>query len=188
MAESHDTEITLGTGKVLFLFFGLVALCAAFFGMGFKMGKNSSAPVVSSDATSATTVAGGARPSAVKPSTGAGSAASADLALYKSASQNSEDAPAMGSNPAGANASDSHFCSRPDRCPGGRRVLRASSGGEPPGRRRCSRRCPQEKAVRCFLGRRIRQALPRAGRAICRCQERGRHSRPAHERRLQSHS
>lgn len=39
MAESHDTEITLGTGKVLFLFFGLVALCAAFFGMGFKMGK-----------------------------------------------------------------------------------------------------------------------------------------------------
>lgn len=117
MAESHDTEITLGTGKVLFLFFGLVALCAAFFGMGFKMGKNSSAPVVSSDATSATTVAGGARPSAVKPSTGAGSAASADLALYKSASQNSEDAPAMGSNPAGANASDSTSAPDPTAAP-----------------------------------------------------------------------
>ena len=36
-----DTEITLGTGKMLALFFGLVILCALFFGMGFTMGKNS---------------------------------------------------------------------------------------------------------------------------------------------------
>jgi cell division septation protein DedD len=36
-----DTEITLGTGKMLVLFFGLVILCALFFGMGFTMGKNS---------------------------------------------------------------------------------------------------------------------------------------------------
>src|SRR5947208_8342853 len=36
-----DTEITLGTGKMLGLFFGLVILCAIFFGMGFTMGKNS---------------------------------------------------------------------------------------------------------------------------------------------------
>jgi DedD protein len=36
-----DTEITLGTGKMLALFFGLVILCAIFFGMGFTMGKNS---------------------------------------------------------------------------------------------------------------------------------------------------
>jgi Uncharacterized protein conserved in bacteria len=36
-----DTEITLGTGKMLALFFGLVILCAIFFGMGFSMGKNS---------------------------------------------------------------------------------------------------------------------------------------------------
>jgi cell division septation protein DedD len=38
---SEDTEITLGTGKMLALFFGLVVLCALFFGMGFSMGKNS---------------------------------------------------------------------------------------------------------------------------------------------------
>jgi DedD protein len=37
----EDTEITLGTGKMLALFFGLVVLCAVFFGMGFSMGKNS---------------------------------------------------------------------------------------------------------------------------------------------------
>src|SRR6478752_1225415 len=39
--ETTDTEITLGTGKMLALFFGLVILCAVFFGMGFSMGKNS---------------------------------------------------------------------------------------------------------------------------------------------------
>src|SRR6267154_4595481 len=41
MSPNDDTEITLGTGKMLALFFGLVILCAIFFGMGFTMGKNS---------------------------------------------------------------------------------------------------------------------------------------------------
>jgi DedD protein len=41
MEQETDTEITLGTGKMLILFFGLVVLCALFFGMGFTMGKNS---------------------------------------------------------------------------------------------------------------------------------------------------
>lgn len=40
-SNSEDTEITLGTGKMLALFFGLVILCAIFFGMGYSMGKNS---------------------------------------------------------------------------------------------------------------------------------------------------
>lgn len=39
--NSEDTEITLGTGKMLALFFGLVILCALFFGMGYSIGKNS---------------------------------------------------------------------------------------------------------------------------------------------------
>jgi DedD protein len=39
--NANDTEITLGMGKILLLFFGLVILCAVFFGMGFTMGKNS---------------------------------------------------------------------------------------------------------------------------------------------------
>jgi len=41
LEQETDTEITLGTGKMLILFFGLVLLCAVFFGMGFTMGKNS---------------------------------------------------------------------------------------------------------------------------------------------------
>lgn len=41
MAASQDTEITLGTGRILTVFFVLVALCALFFGVGYSMGKNS---------------------------------------------------------------------------------------------------------------------------------------------------
>jgi DedD protein len=40
--NSEDTEITLGTGKMLALFFGLVILCATFFGMGYSLGRNTS--------------------------------------------------------------------------------------------------------------------------------------------------
>ena len=39
--EPEDTEITLGTGKMLAIFFGLVVLCATFFGLGYSIGHNS---------------------------------------------------------------------------------------------------------------------------------------------------
>ena len=41
MSEAPDTEITLGTGRLLGIFFGLVVVCALFFGLGFSMGRNS---------------------------------------------------------------------------------------------------------------------------------------------------
>src|SRR5215471_4701016 len=41
MASSQDTEFTLGTGKLLVLFFGLVAICAAFFAIGYSLGRRS---------------------------------------------------------------------------------------------------------------------------------------------------
>ena len=68
-----DTEITLGTGKMLALFFGLVILCAVFFGMGFTMGKNSvkSAPELLPPAGTASRSAVGSKPassSAAAPS------------------------------------------------------------------------------------------------------------------------
>jgi DedD protein len=60
--ETTDTEITLGTGKMLAIFFGLVILCAVFFGMGFSMGRNSvrSAP----ELLPSPSATGGSRPSA----------------------------------------------------------------------------------------------------------------------------
>src|SRR5437879_11906326 len=79
MANSEDTEITLGTGKMLAIFFGLVALCAVFFGMGFSLGKTSAAPS-GAGVTSVNSSASSTRPPAMKPS---GSAASPALPLYK---------------------------------------------------------------------------------------------------------
>ncbi len=43
-SQQDDTEITLGTGKILGLFFALTVLCAVFFGLGFSFGKNSAHP------------------------------------------------------------------------------------------------------------------------------------------------
>jgi len=97
---SQDTEITLGTGKMLALFFGLVALCAVFFGIGFSLGR-SSVRVVSQDFPAATTVTtGGVRPSAVKT---ASTTQSADMTFYKAVQSkdgNSQPAAKDASTPA----------------------------------------------------------------------------------------
>jgi cell division septation protein DedD len=41
--ELRDTEITLGTGKLLGIFFGLVLLCSVFFTLGYMLGRSNSA-------------------------------------------------------------------------------------------------------------------------------------------------
>lgn len=88
-ATSQDTEITLGTGKMLALFFGLVALCAVFFGIGFSLGRSSVqiGPVDVSAAT-ATTTTGGLRPSAVKTN---GPTPPADMTFYKAVQSKDEN-------------------------------------------------------------------------------------------------
>lgn len=50
MASSQDTEITLGTGKLLFLFFGLVGICAMFFGLGYSLGRKSEPAITTASA------------------------------------------------------------------------------------------------------------------------------------------
>jgi DedD protein len=90
MAASQDTEITLGTGRVLGLFFGLVVLCAVFFGMGFSLGKNSAkAQADDSPASSSIASKDGKRPSAVTAPTA--SKQSQDMTFYKSVGQKSAD-------------------------------------------------------------------------------------------------
>src|SRR3954469_23922389 len=49
MGSSQDTEITLGTGKLLVLFFGLVGICALFFALGYSLGRKSE-PVITANA------------------------------------------------------------------------------------------------------------------------------------------
>jgi cell division septation protein DedD len=86
IAEPEDTEITLGTGKMLALFFGLVALCAVFFGMGYKLGRSSAPPAsVATDGSGASSSA--TRTSAAKPPADGASNSSPDVAFYKSAEQ-----------------------------------------------------------------------------------------------------
>ena len=53
MPSSEDTEITLGTGKLLVLFFGLVAICALFFALGYSLGRKSE-PMIATASTPAT--------------------------------------------------------------------------------------------------------------------------------------
>jgi len=50
MAAAEDTEITLGTGKLLVLFFSLVGVCALFFALGYSLGRKSEAPVTTASA------------------------------------------------------------------------------------------------------------------------------------------
>jgi len=69
MASSEDTEITLGTGKLLVLFFGLVGVCALFFALGYSLGRKSEPALAASSAavlpqTSSNTSKGGATPAA----------------------------------------------------------------------------------------------------------------------------
>jgi DedD protein len=51
MTSSQDTEITLGTGKLLVLFFGLVAICALFFALGYSLGRKSEPSMAALSAT-----------------------------------------------------------------------------------------------------------------------------------------
>lgn len=50
MASSQDTEITLGTGKLLALFFGLVVVCAVFFALGYTLGRKSEPTIAAAGA------------------------------------------------------------------------------------------------------------------------------------------
>ncbi len=73
-----DTEITLGTGKMLVLFFGLVVLCGLFFGTGYMIGHNSARIDAHNDAAAASapvaslTNSGNSANSPNKPSAGDG--------------------------------------------------------------------------------------------------------------------
>ena len=68
-AEMTDTEITLGTGKLLGMFFALAVICALFFGLGFNLGRSSSPqpdPNVAAAAPTSPTKGGEGKPPAAR--------------------------------------------------------------------------------------------------------------------------
>ena len=90
----QDTEITLGTGRMLAIFFALVLVCAFFFSIGFSLGRRTSMAVgsglLSVPGEPTSTVV---RPSAVKGNGGAASAGaqSGDFSFYKAVGEKNAD-------------------------------------------------------------------------------------------------
>jgi len=83
MGAAQDVEISLGTGRLLGLFFALVVVCAIFFALGYTLGRNLAPPAVAAEATPPAT-------NAAKPTAASGAAAEAanpapanDLTFYK---------------------------------------------------------------------------------------------------------
>ncbi len=65
--SQKDTEITLGAGRMLAIFFALVLVCALFFSLGFSLGRRTSAAVGSTLQNLPNTASAPvARPAAVK--------------------------------------------------------------------------------------------------------------------------
>jgi cell division protein FtsN len=94
---NDDTEITLGTGKLLLIFFGLVVFAAVFFGLGFSLGRSVAKPT-SMVAEAATQTAAIPIPGAPKPGAGRGTNAkdgvpgSNELTFYRAVEQNGANA------------------------------------------------------------------------------------------------
>ena len=82
MTSSEDTEITLGTGKLLFLFFGLVGVCALFFALGYSLGRKSEPSITTTSAAIAPTT-----PASTAGKASSGAAAAPAMTFYKSVEQ-----------------------------------------------------------------------------------------------------
>jgi cell division septation protein DedD len=117
MASTQDTEITLGTGKLLLLFFGLVGVCALFFAVGYSLGRKSEPAITTASAAGSPQIV----PGTTKASSG--SPATAPMTFYKSVEQKDANpeltpavdaktepaapAPADAAQPPAANTADS---------------------------------------------------------------------------------
>lgn len=101
MDEDQDQEATAGTGRLLFMFLGMVVLCAVFFGLGYSLGKSSvPAPTQAAEPNPSVTAAGGAKPSPLNAGSSATQTPSSDqLTFYKSVEQKDQQ-PGLAAKPA----------------------------------------------------------------------------------------
>jgi len=108
----QDTEITVGSGKILGLFFGLVIICGLFFGAGYTVGKNAKTALAPSpDAAGGTVLPNGvAKPSPVGgqvpgksqdcPNGECTASNQSELTFYKAVEQKTPDAQLTPAEPA----------------------------------------------------------------------------------------
>jgi cell division septation protein DedD len=117
MASSQDTEITLGTAKLLGLFFGLVTICAVFFALGYTLGRKADIGV-----PGATTLASAPTSNGAKPGS-SGAAPAAQMTFYKAVQQPNANpqltpASAVGGSAGAAAAQTSTSVPAPSSSPG----------------------------------------------------------------------
>jgi DedD protein len=82
MEPEQDTEITLGTAKLLGLFFGLVIVCAVFFALGYTLGRKTDAGVIASSTAPTQTSSNG-----IKPAGSASPQPAPPMTFYKAVEQ-----------------------------------------------------------------------------------------------------
>jgi DedD protein len=82
MDSSQDTEITLGTAKLLGLFFGLVMVCAVFFALGYTLGRKSDLGLAAATAAPLQASSNG-----LKPAGSASPQPAAPMTFYKAVEQ-----------------------------------------------------------------------------------------------------
>ncbi len=83
MDSSQDTEITLGTAKLLGLFFGLVIVCAVFFALGYTLGRKSDAGLTAASAAAPLQTAS----NGLKPASSASAQPAPAMTFYKAVEQ-----------------------------------------------------------------------------------------------------
>lgn len=66
--HGHDRELTLGSGMLLVIFFGLVLICGVCFGLGYALGRRGSQEPAGLQVASATQASAQTIPSKAKPS------------------------------------------------------------------------------------------------------------------------
>src|SRR5437868_13417488 len=101
----QDTEITLGTGKLLGIFFALAIICSVFFTMGYLLGRSTSAggrtEIVGSAPTSGSAAG---KPSAAGKNSGDANTASSNAPDNSSAGKNQGTQPPATASPTPAPA------------------------------------------------------------------------------------
>jgi len=127
MASSEDTEITLGTGKLLVLFFGLVGICALFFALGYSLGRKSEPAVTTASAAVTPQVSSNSS----KASSGGASSGSQPMTFYKSVEQkdaNPELTPPANKTDSSATATNTTTTSTPPANAGENAAMLPTSG------------------------------------------------------------
>lgn len=96
--DPQDTEITLGTTKLLGLFFGLVMVCAVFFALGYTLGRRSDVAIAAAAAAPLQTASNSSKPG------GSASQPAPPMTFYKAVEQKDATAQLTPSSGSGSDA------------------------------------------------------------------------------------